>query len=176
MNPMGRAFSEIRPERRRDGRSAPHVLALTLAEPDRRFHGAVVEAAVDMSSADYGFLYMPGPRGLVEVASCAPDGGKFPPLRVTLPATVWSPGFHDSSAPFPAPLSRVARRAALESWWVLPLEGERRLEGLLLLAWDACVEVEPNDFARAEALGDLLGLAFGRLRARGGRPAREPGR
>ncbi|MCI0586174.1 MAG: hypothetical protein L0323_04975 [Planctomycetes bacterium] len=41
---------------------------------------------------------------------------------------------------------------------MVPLfEGERRLEGLLLLAWDASVEAGADDFDRAVATAAALG-------------------
>ena len=96
------------------------------------------------------------------------------PLSETLPATGWSRALHHAeseSSSFPPGLAGAARRSGLESWWVLPLEGERGLQGLLLLAWEGSVEIDPGDWARAQALTESLGLLIERLRERLGRGA-----
>jgi hypothetical protein len=164
VSPASGASPEIRPARRRPVGST--TSRREPEGPDRALHGAVVGAGADMFSADFGFLYLPGSGGPLEFATRAPSGGKPPPIPATLPSKGWTPGFHDC-APFPAPLSRVAGRSPLESWWVLPLEGERRLEGLLLLAWEARVEIDPDDLDRGEAIADLLGSVLRRLRSPG---------
>jgi hypothetical protein len=135
----------------------------------------LLEAAVDTFKADFGFVYVPEGNALALAAACAWDRGDVDPPCETLHATGWSRDLHHASSEsssLPLPLAQAARGSGLESWWALPLEGESGLRGLLLLAWEAFVEIHRRDRDRAEAMTKSLGIVLERIRNRPGRDAR----
>ncbi len=123
----------------------------------------LLDAAIEMHSADWGYLFLREGKALRLALARGPEGGGAPELPGTLPTGELPSGLYESSSEdLPPPLREVLRRAGLESLLVQSLGYGPKASGLLLLAWETAVEVDDQD--RTEVIGEFLERVLRRLR------------